>query len=162
MPGLKQWTGAAWSDVALGHAEKALVWDGTEFVQVWPVGGGIMRQRMTKVGSQTTAANPIPGWASDPAFPAVIVANKLSVVGAGMVTITASIGRSGNGGGSSAMYVNNVSVGTATWPTFDNSTRTITVTREVADSDLVHLSVSSINVAGPVTAANTWVDVTPV
>lgn len=38
---LKHWTGTAYQDVELGHADKALTWDGTDYVQVWPVGSPI-------------------------------------------------------------------------------------------------------------------------
>ena len=122
------------------------------------------RQRMTKVGELSVAQNPVAGWSSDPAAPATIVSNQMVAQLSGQFAVTASIGRNsgGNGGGVATLYVNGSSVGTTNWATFDSSTKTITTTRAIAKGDTIHLGITGITVAAPVSAANTWIDLSPV
>lgn len=139
---------------------EAWVWDGG-WRQVFSTTPPFARQRMTKSGSQGSNANPVPNWASDPTAPAVITGHRLVVQGSATATITASIGREGNGGGTVTLYHNGGNIGSQSWAIFDAATKTITATRPVSDGDTIHIGCTGVNVAGVITQANTWIEVAP-
>ena len=79
--GLKRWTGSGYADVDLGHAEKALVWDGSEYVQVWPTS-----MPFSFVGASSAIDfNPV-------SIPAHQPGDLLVIAGGGLSTPTAASG----------------------------------------------------------------------
>lgn len=96
MAGLKTWDGSAfvdgqpriWNGSAFVTPSACHVWDGTQFVKVWPT---FSRQRMTKSGTWIMSMNArVTGWVPDVTSPATIVSDQLVVDSGGSATIDVS------------------------------------------------------------------------
>lgn len=100
MAGLSVWNGSAfvegepriWNGSAFVAPSSCHVWDGSQFVKVWP---SFTRQRINKSGTQSMPGSgtvQITGWTPDGTYPGVVSSNALQVVGAGAASVTAVIG----------------------------------------------------------------------
>lgn len=168
MPDMKIWNGSSfvdgqpriWNGSAFVAPSEAYVWQGGQFVKVWPTTPPFVRQRINKSGSQTLPGSvtvQIVGWASDGTYPGVVASNALQVVGSGAASVTAVVGFSvsPSGSNSTTLRVNGSQV--ASNNTFASS-RTLSWSGTLAAGDLI--TVWHAASFGNITTS-TYIDVNP-
>ena len=97
MAGLKAWNGSAfvdgepriWNGSAFVAPSAIHIWDGSQFVKVWP---NFVRQRINRSSTWTIPASwtKVPGWSSDGTYPAVVSSDSMIVTGSGSATVSFS------------------------------------------------------------------------
>lgn len=167
MAGLSVWNGSSfvggqpriWNGTAFVPPSSCHVWDGSQFVKVWP---SFVRQRMNQSGSFTPPSPNtqalVTGWTSDVTYPAVIVSNQLEVAVGGPASVTFGA-KSGTGTAARYVYLRHNNTQIATFTIASGASGSATWTGTLADGDLLTMWVQRGSVSVGVSAG--YIDVQP-
>lgn len=156
------------SGVHVGASPVAEVYVGT--TKVWPTTPPFARQRMNKSGNWSTSAGDmrerLTGWASDPAYPATITNNQLTITGGGTVTISGTILTAALTTFQVIVMHNNTDIWTSDVPGGTHATEFALPSVTVADGDTITIDINrlgpwAIQVVPERDGLHTYVDVNP-